>query len=166
MHQTSVVGRPQQNGRVERKHRHLLEVARALKFHAQLPSKLWSDCLLTATFLINLMPTSILNWKSPSEILLSIPPDYSKVKVFECLCYAYNNDRHKDQFSPRAKKCLFIGYPFGQKGFKVYDLETHKCFVSRDVIFQETCFPYKNSTTSSHSFPPVATVPVIILIPL
>lgn len=28
VHQTSITGRPQQHGRVDRKHRHLLEVAR------------------------------------------------------------------------------------------------------------------------------------------
>lgn len=41
-----------------------------------------------------------------------------------------------------------MGYPRGQKGYKFYDLETNKFFVSRDVQFHETTFPF--STPSSH----------------
>ena len=37
IHQTSHVDRPQQNEVVERKHRHLLKISRALRFHASLP---------------------------------------------------------------------------------------------------------------------------------
>lgn len=61
IHQRSVQGVPQQNARVERKHRFLLETARALKLHAGLPSYLWGECILAATHLINMLPSAVIN---------------------------------------------------------------------------------------------------------
>ena len=37
VHQTTCIDRPQQNDRVERKHKHILEISRALRFQAGLP---------------------------------------------------------------------------------------------------------------------------------
>ena len=40
---------------------------------------------------------------------------------------------------------MFIGYPHGQKGWRVYDIESGDIFVSRDVTFDEATFPFASS---------------------
>ncbi|XP_074288592.1 uncharacterized protein LOC141613749 [Silene latifolia] len=140
-HQNSIVGVPQQNGRVERKHRHLLDTARALKIQYNLPIRFWGDCLLTATYLINKMHMALLDWKTPHEVLLGEMPKYDELSVFGSLCYATVPAKLRDKLGYRARRCLFLGYPFGKKGYKLYDLEKHIVFVSRDVIFREHIFP-------------------------
>ncbi|KAL1196052.1 hypothetical protein V5N11_030114 [Cardamine amara subsp. amara] len=39
---------------------------------------------------------------------------------------------------------MFVGYPFGKKGWTIYDLDTVEFLVSRDVVFQEDQFPFKS----------------------
>ncbi|GKC90760.1 cysteine-rich receptor-like protein kinase 8 [Tanacetum coccineum] len=145
-HQTSYVDRPQQNGRGERKHRHLLEVARALRFHAHLPLKFWGDCVLTAAYMINRYPSLVLKFKTPYELLLNEVPTNDHLRVFGCLAMASNPSRTTDKFAERGVPCLFIGYPLHQKGYKLYNLQTHSVFVSRDVVFYEHVFPFSAST--------------------
>lgn len=48
VYQTSCVGTPQQNGRVERKHFHILKVARALLCQADMLIDFWDETILTA----------------------------------------------------------------------------------------------------------------------
>ncbi|KAJ4754029.1 Retroelement pol polyprotein-like [Rhynchospora pubera] len=142
LHQKSCVHTPQQNGRVERKHRHILNVARALRFQAHLPLEFWGECILAAVYLINRTPTRLLANKTPYELLFGKTPTYNAIKTFGCLCYISCKHPGLDKFEKRSQKCVFVGYPYGKKGWKVYDLNTRKILVSRDVVFDEMVFPF------------------------
>jgi hypothetical protein len=142
IHQTSNVDTPQQNGRVERKHRHILNVARALRFQANLPISFWGECILTAVYLINRTPTPLLKGKTPYDMLYGQTPSYDVLRVFGSFCFANNRPRVKDKFGSRTRKCIFVGYPHGKKGWRLFYLERREYFFSRDLLFVEDKFPY------------------------
>ena len=135
--QTSCIGTPQQNGRVERKHRHILNVARALRFQGSLPIEFWGECVLRVGYLINRTPSLVLKGKTPYEVLHGQTPSYTHLHIFGSLCFSCNQNTHRDKFAGHNRRCVFMGYPFRQKGWKVYDLETHEFFVSQVFTFFE-----------------------------
>jgi histone deacetylase 1/2 len=86
-HRVSCPHAHQQNGSAERKHRHIVEVGLSLLANSFMPLKFWDEAFLTATRLINLLPSKVVNYQTPTELLLNETPDYSSLRVFGCACW-------------------------------------------------------------------------------
>ncbi|KAH9687881.1 Integrase catalytic domain-containing protein [Citrus sinensis] len=127
---------PQQNGLAEKMNRTLMERVRCMLVQTNLPKSLWAEILLTACYLVNLSPSSAIEFKTPYERWTGQLANYGDLRVFGCTAYIHVS---QGKLAPRALKGSFIGYPEGVKGFKIWctDINPPKCIISRDVIFNE-----------------------------
>ena len=124
LHQSSCPDNPEQNGLAERKNKHLLEVARAMMFYMNMPKYLWGDAVLTASYLINRMPTRVLQYTTPLSCFKKIFPSsrvYSELplKNFGCTAYVHIPKGLGLNLSQELKNVFFLGIPLIKKGTSV-----------------------------------------------
>lgn len=72
---------------------------------------LWGECVHTATQLINLLPSRVIEWKTPYERLMKRKPAYDQLRVMGSLCYASGARKPSDKFVEISIRCVMIGYP-------------------------------------------------------
>ncbi|XP_019226458.1 PREDICTED: uncharacterized protein LOC109207913 [Nicotiana attenuata] len=118
-------------------------MARALRFQASVPLKFWGECVTTAVYILNRLPSKVIDYKYPFEMLYLHSPSLYHLRIFGCLCYAAT-PRITDKFSPKAVPAVLMEYFSTQKGYLLYELHSKTFLVSRNVIFKEDVFPFKH----------------------
>ena len=131
----------QQQGRAERKHRHIVDLGLTLLAKASMPLKFWWDAFVSPVYLLNRLLTQVLQHKSPFELLFHQHPDYHFLKTFGCACYPNLRPYHNQKFQFRTSTCVFLGYSPVHKGYRCLH-NSGRIYVARSVMFDETNFPY------------------------
>ena len=133
----TVKGTPQQNGVVKRMKRTLAESVKCMGLNVGLPKVFWAKTVNTASFIINRSPSSSIDFKIPKEVWSSRPVDYSSRKIFGCPTYVHVQSGECSTLDSKSRKCIFLGFENGVKGYKLWDLISKKTVTSKDVIFDE-----------------------------
>lgn len=133
-----------QNGRVERRHRQIVEVGLTLLAQASMPLQYWWDSFQNVVFLINRLPSIAINNFSPFYTLFQKQPDYSSIRVFGSACYHNLRSYNPHKFAYHTTKCVYLGVSDHQKGFRCLS-STGCVYISRHVVFNEEDFPFQNN---------------------
>jgi transposase InsO family protein len=139
---------PQQNGVAERMNRTILDKVRCMMISSGVPKVLWGEAVMTAVYIVNRTPSSVLDGKTPEEVWSGRLSDYTTLRTFGCSAYSHQSI---GKLEPRSQKCVFMGYPEGVKGYRLWarDEKGFKMITSRNVTFNEGDMPCLSKRVSS-----------------
>ena len=139
-HQLTV---PAQNGVAKQMNRAVVESARSMLSHSNMPNEFWAEAVNTVVYLRNRSPITYLDRIAPYESLFNTKPAVTNLRVFGCVSavsYVHVPDNKRTKLDAKSKKVIFVGYPDSTNGYKLFDPVTHKFIRSRDVVFFEGKF--------------------------
>ena len=132
-----------QNGQAERLWGILQRCIRILLVHSNLPINFWHFAARQANNLHNLLPRhSNDGHKSPFEAVEGKQPDFSKIRVWGCVCYCTlrNDDDKPTRVSPTGAKAVHLGCDPKRNGWICYIPSLNRITTCRDITFDEKHF--------------------------
>jgi len=101
---------PQQNGVVERKNMHIVEIACAMLNEKNLPNYFWAETVATVVYIMNRAPTAVVHGMTPKQKFIGKKPNVSHLRVFSCIAYMHVPKEKRSKLDPKVEKCIFFGY--------------------------------------------------------
>jgi hypothetical protein len=96
----------------------------------RLGHEFWVEAVGFACYLVNRSPSLVLDENTPDEVWIGKKISLAHLMVFGCDDYVHVPKENMSKMDKNDKKCIFIGYKDGLKGYKIWNLETKKVVYS------------------------------------
>lgn len=134
-HERTAPYTPQQNGRAEREMRSIMETARTMLYAKDIPLKMWAEAVNCAIYLLNRNTSSQTGDVTPFELWHGVKPNLQHIRIFGSIGYVHVPKEKRRKLAKKSVKMLLVGYD--HDNYRMYDQNTKKITVSRDVKFDE-----------------------------
>jgi hypothetical protein len=141
--QYSTARTPQQNGVVERKNRHVQEIARTMLNEAKLSDSFWREAVYTIVYILNRGKIRVNSDKTPYELWKGRPTSIKHFRIFGSKCYIKRDDEDLGKFDSREDEGIFLGYSSRSKAYRCYNKRLQNIVESINVKIDEAR-PHKN----------------------
>ena len=149
----TVKGTPQQNGVVKRMNRTLAKRVRCMRLNAGLLKVFYAETVNTVSFIINRSPSSTIDFKILEEVQSGKLVDYSSLNFCCCPAYVHVQSGERSKLDSKSRKCAFLSFERGVKGYKLWDPISKKTLTSKDVIFDEAFMLKQNEAETCDDRP-------------
>lgn len=141
-----------QNAFAERRMRIIINDTRTLLIDSGLPTSLWGYAATHSIYIRNRLPSK--NNTSPHELMFQRKSRIDHLKPFGCAAFAWFPDRYREEgkLNARANRNVLVGFEEGTSNARLYNVEDHRFFSSRDVRYFENVYPAKGETVKGLSF--------------
>ena len=112
-------------------------IVRAFLLSTKVPAPFWGEVALHAIYVINRIPSPVIQNQTLYEHLFGSPPYYHHFRSFGSVCFILLQPHKHNKLESRSRFCCFLGYGETQKGYQCYDPVSHRLRVSCNVVFWE-----------------------------
>lgn len=129
---------PQQNGIAERKNRSVMNMTRCMLLERSVPRIFWTEAVQHSGYILNRSPSKALKDVTPEEKWSNYKPSVEHLRIFGSVAYALVPYEKRIKLNEKSIKCVMFGVSKESKAHRLYNPETEKILISRDVHFDES----------------------------
>ena len=113
-------------------------MTRCMLMGMSVPRKLWPEAAQYAVYILNRSPATALGDVTPEERWSNHKPSVAHIRTFGCIAFALVSYEKRTKLDEKSVKCVLMGVSKESKAYRLYNPDTEKIVISKDVKFDET----------------------------